>query len=160
MVSKWVRQRWHYVCARWTYYVKVMYILSKALGLRGVSSEIYYCLNLLCYIQSLGRMMVGGVLTVYLLVAVPLLEERDLVDLFGDKYRHYTTTTPMLLPFRLWTSPSLTEKDKSNWAPKIQLQEENSYNDNIAPKQLNDECIQFCCVFHVSLNTIHGQHFH
>jgi protein-S-isoprenylcysteine O-methyltransferase Ste14 len=64
--------------------------------------------------MSLGRMMVGGVLTVYLLVVVPLLEERDLVDLFGDKYRHYMTTTPMLLPFKLWTSPSLTGKDKSH----------------------------------------------
>ncbi|CAI8037297.1 Methanethiol S-methyltransferase 1, partial [Geodia barretti] len=64
--------------------------------------------------MSLGRMMVGAVLTVYLLVAVPLLEERDLVEMFGDKYRHYITTTPMLLPFKLWTSPSLTEKNKSN----------------------------------------------
>ena len=57
--------------------------------------------------------MVGGVLTGYLLVVVPLLEERDLVEMFGDKYRHYMTTTPMLLPFKPWTSPSLTAgKDK------------------------------------------------
>lgn len=38
--------------------------------------------------------------TVYILIAIQL-EERDLVDAFGDRYLDYRRSTPMLLP-RLW----------------------------------------------------------
>ena len=48
--------------------------------------------------------MVSVVLTLYVLVAVPLFEEPDLLELFGEKYRHYMKTTPMLFPIRLYRS--------------------------------------------------------
>ena len=66
----------------------------------------------LCVFQSMGRLTVAVVLTLYVLVAVPLFEEPDLLEMFGDKYRHYMKTTPMIFPLRLWTSHSNTEKDK------------------------------------------------
>ena len=65
----------------------------------------------MCPTQSLGRLMVGVCVTVYLCVAVPLLEEPGLVEMFGDKYTLYMRSTPMLLPFKLWTHPT-TEKNK------------------------------------------------
>lgn len=40
--------------------------------------------------------------TVYILIAIRL-EERDLVDAFGDRYTAYRRNTPMLIP-RLWRS--------------------------------------------------------
>jgi protein-S-isoprenylcysteine O-methyltransferase Ste14 len=38
--------------------------------------------------------------TAYILIAIQL-EERDLVDAFGERYIEYRKRTPMLLP-RLW----------------------------------------------------------
>ena len=48
--------------------------------------------------MSLGHFLFAAVITSYILVALQL-EERNLVDVFGDKYRHYKKTVPMLIPF-------------------------------------------------------------
>lgn len=47
--------------------------------------------------MSLGHLLFAGVCTGYILVAVRL-EERDLLDVFGDRYARYRWTTPMFLP--------------------------------------------------------------
>ena len=54
----------------------------------------------------------AGILSVYVVVAVPLFEEPSLVALFGDQYREYIKTTPMLLPLNFWRVHTHTEKDK------------------------------------------------
>ena len=45
-----------------------------------------------------GHLLLAGVTTAYILVAV-VLEERDLVNHFGDVYRRYQETTPKFFPF-------------------------------------------------------------
>lgn len=47
--------------------------------------------------MTLGHLLFAGAMTAWMLMAIQL-EERDLVDLFGDKYRHYKTQVGMLLP--------------------------------------------------------------
>jgi len=44
-----------------------------------------------------GHLLLAGVTTAYILVAV-VLEERDLVSHFGDAYRRYQETTPKFFP--------------------------------------------------------------
>jgi protein-S-isoprenylcysteine O-methyltransferase Ste14 len=41
----------------------------------------------------------AAVTTAYIVVGI-FLEERDLVDIFGDDYRHYRERVPMLVPWR------------------------------------------------------------
>ena len=45
-----------------------------------------------------GHLLLAGVTTAYILVAV-VLEERDLVSHFGDAYRRYQETIPKFFPF-------------------------------------------------------------
>jgi protein-S-isoprenylcysteine O-methyltransferase Ste14 len=47
--------------------------------------------------MSAGHVLFAGVLTAYMLVAIPI-EERDLVDLYGERYEQYRRTVPALLP--------------------------------------------------------------
>lgn len=53
--------------------------------------------------MTLGHLLFAAMTTAYILFAVKLLEERDLVAHFGDAYRAYQQRVPMLLPgMRAW----------------------------------------------------------
>jgi protein-S-isoprenylcysteine O-methyltransferase Ste14 len=49
--------------------------------------------------MTVGHLLFAAVTTAYIVVGV-LLEERDLVDLFGDDYRRYKSRVSMLVPWR------------------------------------------------------------
>ncbi len=50
-------------------------------------------------VMTLGHLLFAAVTTAYIFVGI-FLEERDLVDLFGDEYRRYRKTVSMLVPWR------------------------------------------------------------
>jgi protein-S-isoprenylcysteine O-methyltransferase Ste14 len=49
--------------------------------------------------MTAGRLLFAAVTTAYILVGI-LLDERDLIDLFGDDYRRYRDRVSMLVPWR------------------------------------------------------------
>jgi protein-S-isoprenylcysteine O-methyltransferase Ste14 len=49
--------------------------------------------------MTLGHPLFAGVTTTYIIIAIQL-EERDLVDLFGDAYRRYRNRVSMPVPWR------------------------------------------------------------
>jgi protein-S-isoprenylcysteine O-methyltransferase Ste14 len=57
-------------------------------------------------VMTLGHLLFAAVTTAYIFVGI-FLEERDLVELFGDEYRKYRKTASMLIPWR--KSASLAE---------------------------------------------------
>jgi protein-S-isoprenylcysteine O-methyltransferase Ste14 len=50
-------------------------------------------------VMSIGHLLFAAATTAYIFIGIAL-EERDLVTIFGDQYRHYRKEVAMLIPWR------------------------------------------------------------
>lgn len=53
-------------------------------------------------VMTYGHFLFAAVTTVYILVAVKFLEEKDLLEVHGEDYTNYKKKTPMIIPFTKW----------------------------------------------------------
>lgn len=50
-------------------------------------------------VMTVGHLLFAVVTTIYILISVRYLEEKDLIDSFGEDYENYRKRVPMLIPF-------------------------------------------------------------
>ena len=52
-------------------------------------------------VMTIGHLVFAIVTTVYILISVRYLEEKDLIDIYGEDYENYRKRVPMLIPFMI-----------------------------------------------------------
>jgi methanethiol S-methyltransferase len=63
-------------------------------------------------VMTVGHALFAAVTTAYILAGIAL-EERDLVDQFGNEYRRYRERVPALIPWRKSTVPAAEQNNKA-----------------------------------------------